>query len=107
MVRGKDGGFRGLSCHAVNNEEHRRAVCIGQADAARHEIHDFLAGGRGQHRDMVVTVPTAAGSHIVVALCPYDIAITRAHTHGVQHDAGQFGAGHEGDGFLHQGHAGT
>ena len=38
----------------------------------------------------------AAGGHVVIALRTQNIAVARAHTHGVEHQAGQFGTAHEG-----------
>ena len=73
---------------------------------AAKKVHDFLTVGRREHRHMVVAMPAAAGGHVVIALRTQNITVARAHTHGVEHQAGQFGTAHEGNGFLHERHAG-
>ena len=106
MIFRQNRRFRGLGGHAVEHEKNRSAVGVGKPDPLRDEIHDFLTVGRCEHRHMVVAMPAAAGGHVVIALRTQNITVARAHTHGVEHQAGQFGTAHEGNGFLHERHAG-
>ena len=107
MIFGQKHGFGCLGRHAVHDKEDRRLVGIGQPDRTGDKVGDFLSADGGEDRDAVITVSAAAGGHVVVTLGAQDVTIARADAHGVDHQAGQAGSGHEGNGLLHERHAGT
>jgi len=95
-------GFHHLPEDAVGEDDDGHSVEVGEVKGQGHRIGEFLDAGGCENDGSVVAVSTAACGLEVVALRGGDISESRAASHYVDDDGGQFGTGKVAEAFLHQ-----
>ena len=100
-------GLHHLAHEAVGKNHHGIAISIGEFKGESGQVGHLLYGVRREHDGAVVAVASAFHHLVIIALFRCDIAEAGSAARDVGDDAGQLGARHVADAFLHQADAGA
>ncbi len=99
--------FHHLADGPVRDEHADRAVFLRQVEGENHQVDRLLNGSRSEHDGVIVPMPAAVDSLVVIRLRGGDVAESRSAAHHVDQHHGDFRPCDVGDAFHHQRYTGA